>query len=245
MADLSEITDHLLEHSDWWHALAATQQAKVRDDLITRVFPANASVCRRGEPVDYWPGVATGLIKICTTDEHGRAATFMGVPCGGWFGEGSLLKDEPRRYDAIALRESTVVMMSRACFTELLDNSIGFNRFVLMQINERLGQFIGSVEYQRLLSPEGRLARTLAQMFNPQLFPGVDLTLTFSQAELGQLSGLSRQRINQALRVLENADLVDVQYGRVIVKSIDGLRYYPGDVPGGSTGKPSEELPEA
>ncbi|MGH1359373.1 MAG: Crp/Fnr family transcriptional regulator [Burkholderiaceae bacterium] len=233
MTGPDDISDRLLQQSAWWHSLAASQQEKVRAELLTKVFPTNAAVCIKGDPVDFWPGVASGLLKICTTDIHGRAATLMGVPSGGWFGEGSLLKNEPRRYDAIALRESTVVMMTRSCFSWLLDNSIGFNRFILLQINERLGQFIGSVEYQRLLTPEGRLARTLAQMFNPLLFPGVDLTLSFSQLELGQLSGLSRQRINQALRELEEAGLIEVQYGSVVVKSVEGLRYYPEDIPSG------------
>ena len=31
-----------------------------------------------------------------------------GVPAGGWIGEGSLLKNEERKYDVVALRDSQV-----------------------------------------------------------------------------------------------------------------------------------------
>ena len=37
-------------------------------------------------------------------------------PAGAWFGEGSLLKNEPRKYDVVALRESRVALMPRATF---------------------------------------------------------------------------------------------------------------------------------
>ena len=231
MADENEdpaiCRDKLLARSVWWDTLVAAQQERVRRDAMVRHVGANAFVCRQGDAADYWPGVASGLVKLSSGDDTGRTATLAGVPSGGWFGEGSLLKKEHRRYNAIALRDSQIVLVPAQTFHWLLDNSIGFNRFVLHQLNERLGHFIGSVEHQRLLNPEGRLARCLAQMFNPFLFPGVDPTFPFSQQELGQLTGLSRQRVNQALQILEKEGLVSVGYGTVQVESVVGLACYP------------------
>ena len=79
-----------------------------------------------------------------------------------------------------------------------MDTSIAFNRFLLTQLNERLGQFIGMVEYERLLEPDARVARCLAELFNPYLYPGNRAELEISQEEIGYLSGVSRQRVNQA-----------------------------------------------
>jgi CRP/FNR family transcriptional regulator, cyclic AMP receptor protein len=92
--------------------------------------------------------------------------------------------------------------MPRATFDWLLGTSIPFNRFLLIQLNERLGQFIGLVEYERLLEPDARVARCLAELFNPLLYPGHREQLEISQEEIGYLSGVSRQRVNQALQVL-------------------------------------------
>ena len=36
----------------------------------------------------------------------GKATTFTGMTAGAWFGEGSVLKNEPRRYDVVALRDT-------------------------------------------------------------------------------------------------------------------------------------------
>jgi len=97
-----------------------------------------------------------------------------------------------------------------------------------MQLNERLGQFIALVEHDRLLGPDARLARCLAGLFNPVLYAGVGNSLPISQEELAQLVGLSRQRVNQALKVLEQAGLLRVDYRGVTVLDLGGLRAFEG-----------------
>jgi hypothetical protein len=86
--------------------------------------------------------------------------------------------------------------MPDATFFWLLDSSIAFNRFLLVQLNERLGHFISLVEYDRLLEPDARVARSLAAMFNPQLYPGTKRQIELSQEEIGHIVGASRQRIS-------------------------------------------------
>jgi len=140
-----------------------------------RTIPAGAYVCMKGEAVDYWLGIVDGLAKMASNWRTGKATSFVGLSSGSWFGEGSLMKDEPRRYDVIALRESRIAYMKRSRFQHLLDHSIPFNRFLLLQLNERLSQFIGMIEHERLLDSDSRLARCLASMFNPLLYPGSSL----------------------------------------------------------------------
>ena len=78
-----------------------------------------------------------------------------------------MLKNEPRRYDVVALRDTRLAMMNRGTFVWLFENSVGFNRFLVRQLNERLGQFIGLLEYGRTLDATARLARSIASLFNP------------------------------------------------------------------------------
>ncbi|MFA7666702.1 MAG: Crp/Fnr family transcriptional regulator [Burkholderiaceae bacterium] len=208
--------------------LDSAQQTRVRRDLGIRELGSGNYVCRKGGAVEHWFGVIDGLVKISSVSPDGKSVTFIGVPAGGWFGEGSLLKDEPRRYDAVALRAGRIACMPRSTFQWLLDTSISFNRHLLLQLNERLGQFVATIESDRLLGPDARVARCLAQMFNPLLYPGSGPRLEISQAELGFLTGLSRQRVNQALQALERANLVTIEYGSITVLSLSGLREFEG-----------------
>lgn len=213
----------------WLRLLSSEQMDRVQRDLQTSFQPAGSVAARKGEPVDAWLGVLSGLVKISAMSTDGKAMTFTGVPAGGWFGEGSLLKrDEPRRYDVIALRDSWVARLPADTFQWLLDSSVPFNQFLLRQFNERLSQFIGMVEYERLLDPDARLARCLAELFNPVLYPGLGRRLEISQEEIGYLAGVSRQRVNQALQALDRAGLLKVEYGAVVVHDLAGLKTYGG-----------------
>jgi len=216
----------MLRASLWTRSLAPQQIARVEAETQVRTLPVGVPACRKGEPVEHWIGVIDGLVKMTSVTPEGKTTTFLGVTSGGWFGEGSLLKDRTRKYDVVTLRESIVAYMPRATFEWLLDTSIDFNRFLLMQLNERLGQFIAMVEYERLLETDARVARSLASLFNPVLYPEHAAEVQLSQEEVGYLTGISRQRANQALQVLEKAGLLKVEYGRIRILDLEGLRSF-------------------
>lgn len=181
-------------------------------------------VCRIGRPVTYWFGVIEGLLKMSTDNEEGQPLTFTGVPPGGWFGEGTALKREAYRYNIQALRRSVVAGLPVDTFHWLLDHSIGFNRFVMGQLNERLGQFIAAREIDRMNNPDLRVARSLAALFNPVLYPGVGEVLRITQQELAYLVGLSRQRVNEALSSLQEQGIIRVEYGGLRILDLQALR---------------------
>lgn len=218
--------DDLLEMSPWTAGLSPAERERVRSESTARDFATGTFICRKGEPADCWVGVADGLVKLNVFSASGKTATFAGVPAGGWFGEGSVLKRELRKYDVVALRESRIAFVPWATFHWLLDTSIPFNRFVLNQLNERLRYFIGTLEHDRLLGPDARVARSLAALFDPLLYPGPRTQLAISQEELGHLAGISRQRANQALKTLEAAGLLRVEYSGVTVLDLPGLHAF-------------------
>ena len=219
--------DQFLDESPWMSQLTALQQTLVRETLYEKPYQAGDVICRKGSMAVEWVGIIQGLAKISCESHTGKQISFItGIPSGSWFGEGSLLKREPRRYDIVALRQSRIAFMPEKTFFTLLEESIGFNRFLLTHFNERLGQFIGYMEYDRFLSPEARVARSLASMFNHDLYPGMHYRLEISQEELGNLSGISRQRVNQALHVLQSEQIVDVKYGAITILDIEALKSF-------------------
>lgn len=208
----------------WLERLTPDELARVVDDLrVVQVEPGEL-VCRVGRPVTYWFGVLDGLLKMSNDTALGMPITFTGVPPGGWFGEGTVLKREAYRYNIQALRKSLVTGISVDTFHWLLDRSIGFNRYVMMQLNERLGQFIGAREIDRLAQVNERVARSLGALFHPVLYPGVGGLLRITQQELAYLVGLSRQRVNEALHTLQDGGVIRIEYGGLRVLDLDGLR---------------------
>src|ERR1043165_5320056 len=123
----------MLAESLWIDALTADERRRVEQETVARAVPRGGVLCRRGEPADYWIGVIAGLATLTMADPAGKLLHAAVVPAKGWFGEGSLLKDEPRRYDAVAVRDSLVAYMARSTFRWLGDNNFGFVRFLLVR----------------------------------------------------------------------------------------------------------------
>ena len=208
----------------WVRLLSADELDRAVADLKVAEASPGDMVCRTGRPVTYWFGVIDGLLKMSTDNAQGQTMTYTGVPPGGWFGEGTALKRENYRYNIQALRKSRVAGLHIDTFHWMLDHSIGFNRFVMNQINERLGQFIAAREIDRMNNPDVRVARSLAALFNPVLYPGVGEVLRITQQELAYLVGLSRQRVNEALTTLAEQGSIRVEYGGLRVLDISALR---------------------
>ncbi|MDD5479632.1 Crp/Fnr family transcriptional regulator [Rhodoferax sp.] len=218
------LTEAELAVIPWLKLLSLDERERAIEDLkITDAQPGDF-LCRTSRPVTYWFGVIDGLLKMSSDNAEGQTMTFTGVPPGGWFGEGTALKRECYRYNIQALRKSLVAGLHVDTFHWLLDHSIGFNRFVMNQLNERLGQFIAAREIDRMTNPNIRVARSLAALFNPVLYPGLGTVLRITQQELAYLVGLSRQRVNEALTTLAAEGAIQVEYGGLRVTNLAALR---------------------
>lgn len=218
--------DRLRQIAFWAEDFNDTEIEHACRGLVEKDVAKGEYLCHRGDRLDVWVGVVTGVIKMGTVARSGKATTLAGCRAGSWLGEGSLLKDEPRRYDLVALRNARVALMDRRTFIWLFDNSAAFNHFLIRQFNERISQFIALVEYDRMLDTPGRIARNIAWLFNPVLYRDLDTHLDITQEELGLIAGLSRQHTNEALKVLETKGLLKVERGGITVLDLAGLANY-------------------
>jgi CRP-like cAMP-binding protein len=218
------LADSELTEVPWLAALTPDERARAIDALVVSEALPGDMVCRVGRQATFWFGLVDGLLKMSNDDSQGPVITFTGVAPGGWFGEGTVLKREAYRYNIQALRKSRVAGLPSETFHWFIDHSLGFNRFIMLQLNERLGQFIAAREIDRLSDPDLRVARSLASLVNPVLFPRVGEVLRITQQELAYLVGLSRQRVNQALAHLVARGWIQVEYGGLRVIDLPALR---------------------
>ena len=219
-----ELTQKEIGLIPWMNGLSPLERDKAIAALMVSELDPGEFICRIGRQVTYWFGLIDGLLKMSNDDSKGPVLTFTGVAPGGWFGEGTVIKRECYRYNVQALRRSRVTGLPLETFHWLLDNSIGFNRFIMNQLNERLGQFIAAREIDRISDPDVKVARSLANLFHPTLYPGVGTVLRITQQELAYLVGLSRQRVNEALALWESAGAIRVEYGGLRVNNLGLLR---------------------
>lgn len=174
-----------------------------------------------GSAVEGWHAVLSGLVMLQSPTSQGRSSAFIGVPDGDWFGEGSALKPEPRRYNVVALRPTSLLCLPLPLFAALRETSMAFNQFLVLHLNMRLGQAMTIIEAGRTQSTEHRVALYLSRLFWRST-----RRLNLTQEELGQLVGLSRQTVNKVLQTLEGMGIVSLDFGRVAIVDDEGLSAY-------------------
>ncbi|MBL8302200.1 MAG: Crp/Fnr family transcriptional regulator [Ideonella sp.] len=214
----------LVQQARWARGLTREQLDEVLAHTEERSYAAGDCALHAGEPVAHWTGVVEGFAKMSVASAQGRASTLTGVSAGVWFGEGSLMKREARRYDVVALRPLRLALVPRSVFEWLRDTSIPFNHSLQDLLNARLSLFIGMLSEDRLLDTDARVAHGLASLFHDDLYPNASPHVQLNQGEVGLLANVSRQRANVALRRLQAHALIRIGRQGLTVLDIDGLR---------------------
>jgi CRP-like cAMP-binding protein len=224
----SRSVDALLADSSWHVQVGEGARRQVRADIVERSIAAGDALGHQDEAQHHWYGVLEGLLKWSVNARDGRTVTLGGQSAGSWFGEGTLLRGQPRHADLVALRHSRVAMLPFETFDWLRRSEGAFNEFLLQQINERLHWFMGSLAAHRLLDTDRLVARALVGLVHPLLNPRGERHLAISQEELAHLASVSRQRCNRSLMAMKQQGLVQLEYGGIIVVDLDALKRSAG-----------------
>jgi CRP-like cAMP-binding protein len=207
--------------------LSQEDLARVARDLVVREYQSGAWICRKGAIAENWMGVLRGAVKIQVVSSEGRGTTLATFTKDCWFGEGTLLKSERWPFDAVALSDAAIALVGLATFNWLLDNSFPFNRFIINQLNARLGQFISRCEHARLHQTDQHVAHCIAELLDPRLYPLPQKPFVrMSQEELGNLAGVSRAKVNKVLHALSRSGIVHISYGCIVLVDPEGLRRF-------------------
>lgn len=208
-----------LQLQPWFATLPPQWQRRLPEAMASVSGGRGSVLLRAGDRAQGWYFVLRGLVKLQTESAEGRRQAFLGIPAGEWFGEGTVLKDEPRRYDVVALRDTELLCLPRKEFDELRATSIDFCNSLIEHLNMRLGQAMAIIETARLRSPAQRVAMYLG----PQLWRG-SRRMSLTQEELGILAGLSRQTVNAVLKEFERKHYISAEFGRVEIVDEAGLQ---------------------
>lgn len=221
MLDSAPSASRFIAAQPWFASVSAAMQERLRAEVLAVQGEKGDVMLPAGSAVDGWYAVLSGLVMLQSPTSLRRSSAFIGVPDGDWFGEGSALKPEPRRYNVVALRPTTLLCLPLPLFATLRETSMAFNQFLVLHLNMRLGQAMTIIEAGRTQSPEHRVALYLSRLFWRST-----RRLNLTQDELGQLVGLSRQTVNKVLRALEGIGIVSLDFGRVAIVDDEALNAY-------------------
>lgn len=168
-----------------------------------REYSAGAVVVGQDEPGDSLFVLVQGKVKVVLFGKQGREIilTIFKNP-GDFFGEMSLLDDEPRSASVVAAEPSTLFVLSRAAFRAHVEAQPRTALRVLQELSRRLRQADRVIGNLALLDVWGRVAgklRELARSEGVDAEDGIVLKDRPTQTEIASMVGTSRETVSRAI----------------------------------------------
>jgi CRP/FNR family transcriptional regulator, cyclic AMP receptor protein len=208
-------------------SLAADQIDTLAHRLVRRSCTAGETIFLRGDAGSSLAILVAGRVALRLTSAQGREITLAILEPGEMFGELSLLDGKARSTDAIAFEACEMLILHRRDVLPFLQDSPSACMAMLDMLSDRLRRTSEQLEAVALFPLSTRLARLLlamGRMEGADRSPkGILLPAVFSQRDLGQLIGASREKVNQQLRQWIALNILTQSAGRLLIREPETL----------------------
>jgi len=192
-----------------------------------REYPKNSVILFEDDPGDALYVVSGGQVKVVLIGEDGREVILSVLSDGDFFGEMSLIDDEPRSAHVIAMRDSRLLVLRRDDFQQQLQQHPSIALKVLKVMVQRLRRADAKIGGLVLLDVNGRVAKLLLDLADESGGPRITRKLTHHT--IAQMIGSSRETVSRAMRELVERGLIDVTRREITIKDREGLSALTGE----------------
>ena len=131
----------------------------------------------------------------------------------------SLLDNQPRSANVIALEEARVLILKREDFADFLKSAPAAALNVLAEMSRRLRKADEIISNLALLDVFGRVARVLLDLASEdgkECEEGIEISARPTQQEIANMAGTSRETVSRALSEFQKRGLIQAT-GRSIL----------------------------
>lgn len=215
-----------IESGPWFSKLSPALRSAILARSVVRRLADGTPLASRGSAPLEWCGVARGAVRVSSVSLSGKQITLTYVEPGTWFGDISLFDGLPHTHDADAHGDTTLLIVRKPDFKELLAQHVELYEALLRLNCRRLRLMFDLVEDLNTKPLAARLAKQillLARSYGIAQGEEIRIGLALAQEDLAQMLGASRQRVNQELKGFEREGAVRVEPTRLVVLSRDKL----------------------
>jgi CRP/FNR family transcriptional regulator, cyclic AMP receptor protein len=212
--------------------LEALRQVELFAGLDERVLVQIAAVARprafdrgellfvEGDLADALLVLVRGSVTVFRSSPEGERAALNVLEPPEVLGEIALLDGSPRSASVEATEPTLVLSLSRAEFFGLLRSQPTVLEPLMRQLGTMVRRLTEQAADHVFLDLAGRVAKALLRLASPGSPPVVAIT----QTRLAEMSGGTRQSVNQVLRGFAQRGLVHLEGRRVLLIDVPGLR---------------------
>jgi len=189
---------------------------------VEKQYPKESVIVSQEDQGDALFVVCSGKVKVVLYGRSGREVILSVFKPGDFFGEMSLLDNQPRSANVIAVEASTLLVLERRTFAEHLSAHPRVALNVLAELSKRLRRADAIIGNLALLDVYGRVARflrELAKSEGEQSNGSVIIRARPTQQEIASMIGTSRETVSRALSEFQRRGFLEIAGRRIILRS--------------------------
>ena len=191
-----------------------------------RRFADNCRIYSQSDPGTDMYRILSGSVRMSVLRHDGREALHSLLEAGDCFGICSMLDGAPRHHTTTANGNVEVQVLGHDACEHLRTQHPSFSDGLIRHMSRHtrlLSEYFVSSTIDDLPC---RVAMRLLKSQKSDLVRGLGtgLTVRLSQSEIALMVGASRQAVNRVLQRFQDHGLITLEYGRVQVHDVDGLK---------------------
>lgn len=200
-----------LEDDDLESLLAVTTRRK---------FPKEAVVFFEQDLGDALFMIVSGRVKVTILSDDGREIILAVLTDNDFFGEMSLLDNEPRSATAIALQETEMAVLHQRDFLSIVEKRPRVAINLLSVLSARLRKANQQIGNLALHDVYGRVARILLEMASASGSRQEDGRVSFrrpTHQEIANMIGATRETVSRMISDLHRQGYIEISGKNVII----------------------------
>ena len=214
-----EQAHRLLGNCTLFSGLSADERAEITGRAHIRSLAAGETVFATGAAGDQMMALLSGTIRISVSSVDGRELLLAIIQPGEVFGELTVLDGKERSADAIAETPCTLAILHRHDVLSFFERNPSAWPKLVDVLCQRLRRTNVVFAEVALLQLPLRLAKAMLRLLDLQTgsAPPQPAMIRFSQRELANMVGGTRESVNRCLRSWHRDGIVQMTEGSIIV----------------------------
>lgn len=196
---------------------------RLADQLTARDYNRDVLLFSKDEPGDALYIIVSGEVKIALYSKTGREIVLASFGPGDFFGEMSLLDEQPRSANAVTVAACKLLTLRRNSFMQFIESEPKAALELLHEMSLRLRSTNEKVGDLALIDVYGRVARFLLRLAESEGEPLGDWFLVTNRPTHQQIAnniGTARETVSRALSLFQRNGFIQIHGSDLLVSSV-------------------------
>lgn len=171
--------------------------------------------------------ILNGRVKISRISDEGREVILSILVDGDFFGEMAILDGQTRSANAVTLEETTMMLLRRDNFLQILHKYPQVAINLLKELAHRLRRSDAQIKSLSLQNALGRVGSTLLRIADDSgiiKHGRVEISHLPPQQDLANMAGTSRETISRVIKSLNQLGYVEKHGSKLIILDYERFR---------------------